>query len=334
MPSAVIWPPDGRGDTSGASTSPLPRPRWALVSLAAACATVLLKFLAYRLTGSVGILSDALESLVNVAAALVLLFALWFGRFPPDRSHPYGHEKVEFFAGGYEGALILFAAGSILLTAIPRLFTSAPVEQLGAGVALVAAATGVNLVVARVLISHGKASRSLALEADGRHLLADVLTSAGVIAGLGLVALTGAQRLDPLIALAVAAHIMWTGVALLRRSVHGLMDRALEPDELETLRRTVAAQLRDGMTFHDLRTRRVGPRRIADVHVLVPGELTVREGHQIATAIEQDVRAALPETELTIHVEPLEGDRGAGHLPASSVANAADDAREAGDSVP
>ena len=298
----------------------MPRPRWALLSIGAACATVALKYTAFRLTGSVGILSDALESLVNVAAALVLLLTLWFAAFPPDRSHPYGHEKIEFLAAGFEGALIIIAAAGIVFEALPRLLTPAPVAQLGPGVALILLAAVINLVIARVLIAHGTRLRSLALESDGRHLQTDVVTTLGVTAGLGAVALSGWALLDPLIALGVAAHIVRTGVGLVRRSIHGLMDRALDPPEIDNIRAAIARHLRGGMDYHDLRTRRVGPRRLADVHLLVPGELSVREGHALATSVERAVHAALPGAELTVHVEPVEGDRGPGHDPADAQA--------------
>lgn len=301
----------------------MPQLRWALLSLLAACATIGLKVLAYRLTGSVAMLSDALESLVNLAAALVLLFALWFGSFPPDETHRYGHEKIEFFASGFEGALILFAAGGILATAIPRLFTPSPVEQLGPGSALALLATGVNLVTARLLLREAKRTRSLALETDGRHLLADVYTTAGVLLGLAVTAITGFQRLDPLIGLAVGLLIIRTGVDLLRRSFHGLMDRALEPVETAAIETAIARQLAEGMTYHELRTRRVGPRRLADVHLLVPGSHSVRAGHALATSVEQAVRTALPDTEITVHVEPLEGYRGPGHDPGTPTGDSA-----------
>ena len=297
----------------------MPQLRWALLSILAAVTTIGLKLLAYQLTGSVAMLSDALESLVNLAAALVLLFALWFGSMPPDDTHSYGHEKVEFFASGFEGALILFAAGGILATAIPRLIAPSAIEQVGPGVALSLAATGVNFVTARLLLHQAKLTRSLALETDGRHLLSDVYTTVGVILGVVLVWVTGIQVLDPLIALLVGLLILRTGADLLRRSVHGLMDRSLGEDELETIRAAIGAELRDGMTFHQLRTRRVGPRRLADVHLLVPGELSVREGHDLATTVEDAVAAALPDSEVTVHVEPVEGQRGAGHLPESEV---------------
>jgi cation diffusion facilitator family transporter len=297
----------------------MPHPRWALLSILAAVATIGLKLLAYWLTGSVAMLSDALESLVNLAAALVLLFALWFGSFPPDETHSYGHEKVEFFASGFEGALILFAAGGILATALPRLLAPAPIEQVGAGMALSLVATGVNFAAARLLLREAKRTRSLSLETDGRHLLSDVYTTVGVVAGVALTGLTGIERLDPLIALVVGLLILRTGADLLRRSVHGLMDRALEPAEVEQIREAIQAQLRDGMTFHELRSRRLGPRRLADVHLLVPGELTVRQGHALATSVERAVERALADAEITVHVEPLEGYRGPGHRPEEEV---------------
>jgi len=297
----------------------MPQLRWALLSILAAVTTIGLKLLAYQLTGSVAMLSDALESLVNLAAALVLLFALWFGSIPPDDTHSYGHEKVEFFASGFEGALILFAAGGILATAIPRLVAPAAIEQVGPGVALSLAATGVNFVTARLLLHQAKLSRSLALETDGRHLLSDVYTTVGVVLGVVLASITGIQVLDPLIALLVGLLILRTGADLLRRSVHGLMDRSLGEDELKVIHAAIGAELRDGMTFHQLRTRRVGPRRLADVHLLVPGELSVREGHDLATSVEAAVAAALADSEVTVHVEPVEGQRGAGHLLESEV---------------
>jgi len=297
----------------------MPQLRWALLSILAAVTTIGLKLLAYQLTGSVAMLSDALESLVNLAAALVLLFALWFGSMPPDDTHSYGHEKVEFFASGFEGALILFAAGGILATAIPRLVAPAAIEQVGPGVALSLAATGVNFVTARLLLHQAKLSRSLALETDGRHLLSDVYTTVGVVLGVVLAWVTGIQVLDPLMALLVGLLILRTGADLLRRSVHGLMDRSLGEDELKIIHAAIGAELRDGMTFHQLRTRRVGPRRLADVHLLVPGELSVREGHDLATTVEAAVAAALADSEVTVHVEPVEGQRGAGHLLESEV---------------
>ncbi len=291
----------------------MPHPRWALLSILAAVVTIGLKLLAYWLTGSVAMLSDALESLVNLAAAVVLLFALWFGSFPPDETHSYGHEKVEFFASGFEGALILFAAGGILATALPRLFAPAPIEQVGVGVALSLVATAVNFATARLLLKQAKRTRSLALETDGRHLLSDVFTTIGVVVGVALVSLTGIELLDPLIALVVGLLILRTGADLLRRSVHGLMDRALDPAEVGEIRTAIQGQLQDGMTFHELRTRRLGPRRLADVHLLVPGELSVRDGHALATLVENAVEGALADTEITVHVEPLEGNRGPGH---------------------
>jgi cation diffusion facilitator family transporter len=296
----------------------MPSPRWALLSIAAAVATIALQGLAYLLTHSLGVLSAAAESLVNLASAFVLFLALWYGSFPPDETHTYGHEKIEFFSSGFEGALIFFAAIGIFIEATPHLFSPPPVERLGPGIVLMALSALLNLGVALLFLREGKRRRSLALTSDGHHLLTDAYSAAGVIVGLFVVTLTHEPRLDAVIALVIGVYILRTGIDLLRRSFHGLMDRALDPQELERVRATIAGQLSDGMSFHELRTRRVGPRSVADVHLLVPGELTVRAGHDLATRVEAAVHAALPRTEITVHVEPAEGDRGPGHLPAGA----------------
>ena len=292
----------------------MPSPRWGLLSIGAALATMVLQALAYFLTDSVGALSSAAESLVNLASAVVLFLALRYGSYPPDEEHRYGHEKIEYFSSGFEGALILFASAGILWQAAPRLLRPEPVGQLGPGLALIALSGMLNLAVALVLLRQGQRRRSLALVSDGQHLLTDVYTTVGVIVGLALVALTGETRLDALVGVALGLYILRTGVDLLRKSFHGLMDRALEPEELNALRQTIMGQLEPGMTFHELRTRRAGPRTIADVHLLVPGEMTVRAGHNLATAVEQAVCDSLPDAEITVHVEPAEGDRGPGHV--------------------
>jgi cation diffusion facilitator family transporter len=293
----------------------MPSLRWALLSIGAACATVALQGLAYALTHSVGALASAAESLVNLAAAGALFIALWYGSYPPDETHAYGHEKIEYFSSGFEGALILIAAAGTIAGAAPRLLSPSPVEQLGLGALLIAVSGVLNLVVALALLREGRRQRSLALQADGHHLLTDVYTSAGVVVGLLVVAAIQEPRLDAAIGVALGIYILRTGIDLLRRSFHGLMDRALDPAELAALRAAIAAQLAPGMSYHDLRTRRVGPRHVADVHLLVPGDLTVRAGHDLATAVEEAVRAALPGAEITVHVEPAEGDRGPRHLP-------------------
>jgi cation diffusion facilitator family transporter len=278
----------------------------ALLSVLAAVTTVGIKFLAYYLTGSVGLLSDALESGINLLASLVAMLSLWYASRPADVSHAYGHEKIEFFSSGLEGGLILAAAVGIVLTAVPRLIHPTPLEALGLGTGLAVVAAGVNFAVAQVLLRVGKAEGSIVLEADGHHLMTDVWTSVAVVGAVLAVGLTGWQRLDPLIALAVAGMIVWTAVDLLRRSFDGLMDRSLPADEVDELIGLIRAELPPGCDFHALRTRRGGTHRFADFHLLVPGGKRVREAHALADRIEEAVRRARPNLELTIHIEPIE----------------------------
>ncbi|MAG36579.1 MAG: cation-efflux pump [Dehalococcoidia bacterium] len=287
----------------------MPPTRWAVLSVAAALATIALKLAAFRLTGSVGLLSDAGESLVNLAAALMALFALWYAAHPADRDHTYGHSKIEYFASGIEGTLILVAGGGIIFAAGFRLFHPTPLAALGTGLAISLGAAAINLAVAQVLLRVAHRSRSIALEADAQHLMTDVWTTVGVVAGLGLVLVTGLTWLDPLLALVVGLHILRAGGLLLWRSFQGLMDTALAPSDVAVIVQAIEDCLEPGMTFHELRTRRSGARQFADVHVLVPGEHSVHDAHRRATTIEQAVRTALPATEMVVHVEPLEGHR-------------------------
>jgi cation diffusion facilitator family transporter len=284
--------------------------RYAWLSIGAAVVTIGLKAGAYTLTGSVGLLSDALESVVNLAAAVAVLAALSVAARPPDEAHPYGYEKAEYFSSGFEGALILVAAGTIAFAAVERLLQPQPIEAVGLGLAISVLASLVNLGVARVLLGAARQYRSITLEADAHHLLTDVWTSAGVIAGVGAVALTGWLWLDSVIALAVAANIIFTGAGLVRRSVAGLLDAALPPDERARVQaildRYAAAYAADGLQFHALRTRQSGPRRFLTVHVLVPGAWTVQRGHDVLEAIETDLRRALPSLTTATHLEPLE----------------------------
>jgi cation diffusion facilitator family transporter len=277
-----------------------------LLSLLAAIVTVALKFTAYRITGSVGLLSDAVESLVNVLAALTALGSLWYAALPVDATHTYGHEKIEYFSSGLEGMLILVSAVGMAWYAIVRLAAQELPEQLGLGGALSLVAALINLAVAWLLIRVGKARRSIVLEADGRHLLTDVWTSAGVLVGLLLVHLTQLVWLDPAIALLVALHIVWSGVDLVRRSFNGLMDHALPVAEQTSVRSAIEAHLEPGMDYHALRTRQAGARRFADFHLLVPGALTVRRAHVVTGHIEEAIRQALPGIEVTVHIEPIE----------------------------
>lgn len=280
--------------------------RFAWLSVATAFVTIALKLAAWRLTGSVGLLSDALESFVNLAAAVMALAMITVAARPPDEEHAFGYGKAEYFASGAEGTLILVASAGIAWAAIGRLLHPRPLEQAGLGLALSAAASLVNLAVARVLLSAGRRHHSIALEADGHHLMTDVWTSAGVIVGIGAVAATGWRWLDPVVALGVAAQIVWMGVRLVRRSWLGLLDAALPGPERAALQAVLDRHGADGVHFHAVRTRQAGARRFVDMHVLVPGAWTVRRGHDLLEAIEADVRAALPRAIVFTHLEALE----------------------------
>jgi cation diffusion facilitator family transporter len=277
-----------------------------LLSILAAVATIGLKSAAYFLTGSVGLLSDAVESLVNLVAAVTAYLSLRYAARPVDESHTYGHEKIEFFSSGLEGVLIVVAAVAIAVYAVRRLVVAEPLEPLGPGLVLALIASAINGTVAVVLLRAGRKHGSIVLEADGRHLLTDVWTSAAVLAGLGLVWLTGVQWLDPVIALGVALNILWTGWDLIRRSFNGLMDHALPAEEQTAVRSAIEKHLGPDMDYHALRTRQAGRRRFVDFHLLVPGRLTVQQAHTLTGAIEEAVRGALPGLEVTVHIEPIE----------------------------
>lgn len=280
--------------------------RFAWLSIGAAVATIALKLAAWRLTGSVGLLSDALESFVNLAAAAMALAMISVASRPPDERHAFGYGKAEYFASGVEGALILLASVAIAWTALGRLLDPQPVERAGLGLGLSLLASGVNLAVARVLIATGRRHSSIALEADGHHLMTDVWTSAGVVVGIGLVALTGWLLLDALVALAIAANIVWMGVKLLGRSWKGLLDVVLAPEELEALRLVLEHHRCEEVRFHAVRTRQAGARRFVSMHVLVPGAWTVSRGHALLERIEDDVRRAIPNANVSTHLEALE----------------------------
>jgi cation diffusion facilitator family transporter len=277
-----------------------------LLSITAAVVTIGLKGAAYIITGSVGLLSDAVESLVNLVAALTAYVSLWYASRPVDRTHTYGHEKIEFFSSGLEGVLILVAAISIAWYAVGRLIHPTPLEPLGPGLALATVAAVINGAVGLLLIRVGRSHRSIVLEADGKHLLTDFWTSAGVLAALGLVALTGWAVLDPVIALVVAANIVWTAADLIRRSFNGLMDHALPPNEEATVRAAIEARLGPNMDYHALRTRQAGAHRFVDFHLLVPGDSTVRQAHALAEEIETAIKGALSDVEVAVHIEPIE----------------------------
>lgn len=280
--------------------------RFAWLSLAAALLTIGLKSVAYLLTGSVGLLSDALESGVNLAGALMALAMLTVAARPADEDHAYGHSKAEYFSSGVEGTLILVAAVSIAVAAVQRLLAPQPLEQVGLGVAASVLASLVNLSVALILRRASKRYRSITLEANANHLLTDVWTSAGVLVGIGAVTLTGWQRLDPIVAIMVAANIVWVGVRIVRKSVLGLMDTALPPEDQSALRRVLEPYLQTGVQVHALRTRQSGARQFVSLHVLVPGAWSVHQGHQLLERIEADIRQALPNVTAFTHLESLD----------------------------
>jgi cation diffusion facilitator family transporter len=279
---------------------------YAGLSVLTSIVTITLKFWAYALTGSVGILSDAVEAVVNIVAALVALGVLTYSAAGPDREHNFGHEKAQYFSSGIEGALIFVAAGGIVWSAIPRLMNPQPLEQIGIGLALSVLAALANAACALVMLRAARSHRSITLEADARHLLTDVWTTAGVFVGVVLVHFTGWLRLDPLVAIAVAIQILWTGWHLMSRSFHGLMDRAI-PDEDRAAIVEVLDKLRhEGSDYHALRTRVAGAKSFVDVHILVPGTMSVQEGHDLAERLENEIHTRLPHVEVLTHLEPLE----------------------------
>jgi cation diffusion facilitator family transporter len=280
--------------------------RFAWLSIAAAVATISLKALAWYVTGSVGLLSDALESLVNLAAAFLALSMLRLAAKQPDEDYPYGFSKAEYFSAGIEGALIVVAAAGIVYAAVPRLLAPEPLEAPLLGLGISFAASLINLGVALVLIRAGKRHDSITLEADGKHLMTDVWTSAGVIAGVALVYVTGWLRLDPLVALAVALHIIWTGVGLVRRSIAGLLDAAIgHEDQNEVNKIFTEYSRRYAVKFHALRTRRAGMRRFMSFHLLVPDEWSVARAHQLSEEIEERIRSLVPNAGVLVHIEPI-----------------------------
>ena len=280
--------------------------RFAWLSIAAALATIALKTVAYVLTGSVGLLSDAVESIVNLVGAVMALSMLTVASRPADEDHSYGHSKAEYFSSGVEGTLILVAALSIAVAAGRRLLAPQPLEQIGVGLAVSVVASLINLAVALVLLRAGRQHHSITLEANAQHLFTDVWTSAGVIVGVAAVAGTGWLRLDPIVALLVAGNILWTGTRIVRKSVLGLMDTALPPEELVAVKAALDSHLNDGIEYHALRTRQSGARRFVSLHVLVPGEWTVHRGHALLEDLEARIRAAVPNVTVFTHLESLD----------------------------
>ncbi|WP_431064112.1 cation diffusion facilitator family transporter [Methylotuvimicrobium sp.] len=297
--------------------------RYGWLSIIAAVLTIALKSYAYWLTGSVGLLSDALESLINLVAAVIVLISLNIAARPPDESHSYGHDKIEYFSSGAEGIMILLAAGSIAYTAWERLLHPEPLQQLDVGIAISVFASLINLVVAKILITVGRSRHSITLEADGKHLMTDVWTTVGIVLGIGLIALgnrfqltldfaeqlgmQGWEILDPVIAILVAINILWAGLHLLRRTISGLMDATLPEEELAeivgVLEQFIAS---DQIAYHALRTRYAGARRFMSVHVLVPGQWSVQQGHDLLETIEHRIKDKFDHIDIETHLEPIE----------------------------
>lgn len=284
--------------------------KFAWLSVAASVVTIVLKAGAWWLTGSVGLLSDAAESLVNLVAAIVALVALTIAERPADDDHQFGHSKAEYFSAGVEGAMIFVAAGSIIVLAVERLLNPQELEQLGIGLLVSIVASVVNGVVGMMLIRAGRQNRSVTLTADGKHLLTDVITSIGVVVGVGLVWLTGWSALDPIVAIGVGINILFVGGRLVRESMMGLMDATLSDEDNATIEAVLDSYRRSGeVDFHELRTRESGMRRFVEFHVLVPGAWSVERAHDLVEKVETEIRDKLPDSHIASHMEPIEDDR-------------------------
>ena len=286
--------------------------RFAYLSIAAAVVTITLKFVAWRITGSVGLLSDAAESVVNLVAAVAVLIALKVAAMPADKNHHFGHTKAEYFSAAVEGMMIFVAAVVIVVSAVERFIRPQPIENVGLGLAISVVASLVNGAVAMVLLRAGRQHRSLTLTADGKHLMTDVWTSAGVVVGVLVVALTGIERLDPAVAFLVGLNIIWTGWKLVRESTEGLMDIAMPKEDNAAIAEILSRFVTREVHFHALRTRLSGHHRFAEVHVLVPGAWTVQRGHDLVEEVEEAVHREFGEIALTCHLEPSEDPRAYG----------------------
>jgi len=280
--------------------------RFAVLSVVAAMVTIALKMVAYTITGSIGLLSDALESLANLVAAVVALFALSVAARPADDEHTYGHTKAEYFSSGFEGLLIVGAAVGIVVAAVRRFVEPQPIAEPALGLAVNALASVVNFTVARVLYRVGKRHESITLEADAQHLMADVWTSLGVIVGVGAAVATGWHRLDAIVAIAVALNVLRSGFGLVDRSMHGLLDTSLPEETLGEIKGILDTHTGAGVRYHALRTRQAGARRFISFHILVPGSWTVQRGHDLLERIEQRIREAVPNSVVDTHLEPIE----------------------------
>ncbi len=267
-----------------------------------------LKFGAFFLTGSVGLFSDAVESVVNLTAGVIALLAIVTAHRPADDCHAYGHGKAEYLSSGMEGALICVAAVGIAYASAQRFFNPQPLEALGTGIVVATAAGAVNFIAARVMLRAAREYDNIVLEADAKHLLTDVWTSAGLVTALGvmLFAPPSWQILDPVLGFVMAVNIVWTGISLVRRSVAGLMDEGLPPREVDAIVEAIGQVAGEGTQYHALRTRRAGAVRFVDFHLLVPGSMTVQHSHDLCCGVEEGIRAVLPGAQITIHVEPRE----------------------------
>ena len=275
---------------------------WASVGVA--CLTIALKTLAWKLTGSVGLLSDAMESLVNLASAAFALVMVGIAARPADEDHPYGHFKAEYFSSGFEGLLIFLAAGAIVWAAVQRLLEPQPLQEVGWGLALSVLSSVINGALAWLMLRSARVHRSIALEADGRHLLTDVWTSAGVVVGVALVATTGWLWLDPLVAVLVALNILFEGGRLVWRSTQGLMDEAVEPDVQRQIEQALARFTDPALRFDHLTTRRSGQRRFVDLHLHMPAKWTLGRAATVRASVEQALIQAVPGLRATIQLLP------------------------------
>lgn len=322
------------------SESPVRRPdltRYAWLSIGAALATIGLKSAAYLLTGSVGLLSDAAESIVNLVAAIVALIALRVAAQPFDAEHHFGHSKAEYFSAAIEGTMIFVAAAFILWTSVQRFLNPVPLENVGIGLGISVVASVINGVVAVVLMRAGREYRSITLVADGKHLMTDVWTSVGVVVGVLLVALTGWLQLDAVVAFLVGCNIIWTGWHLIAQSVDGLMDRALSPEEHDRLQLVLDEFESEQVRFHSVQTRVAGHARFISMHVLLPGDWSIQQGHDLVEQLEGRVVAEFDQAQVFTHMEPIHDPRsyepdlpglaprnGADRLPVSETGSAAD----------
>jgi cation diffusion facilitator family transporter len=282
--------------------------KFVYIAIAAAILTISLKLIAYLLTNSVGLLSDALESCVNLVAAVVALIMLKLAEKPPDQEHGFGHNKAEYFSSAIEGGLIVLAAFSIIWSAVPRIIHPQPLENVGMGLLVAVVASLINLAASTILVKNGKKYNSITLEADGKHLMTDVLTSGGVLLGIGLIKLTGWMRLDGIVAIGVAMNIIWTGYQLIKRSALGLLDTAFPKEEMDNIRRVLEKYEQQNIQFHSLMTRQSGQRKFILVHILMPGIMDIQHGHNLAEKVENDIRVLFPNTQTTVftHLEPIE----------------------------